>query len=119
MAAPHVDVTAGATVDVDLQALSVGYSKTTPVYTFNGASLNGTTTLVTGRYARFTPATTANALGAFTYTVTDSAGDSMTRTIGVRIVGSGVAVPPATPAGLTATPDNTKITLSWFSSGLF
>ncbi len=113
MATPHVDVNAGAFVDVDLQVLSVGYSKTTPAYTFVGSSLNGTTTLVTGRYARFTPSTTANALGAFTYTVTDSAGDSMTRTVNVRIVGSGVAVPPAAPAGLSAVPDNAQVTLSW------
>ncbi len=85
MARPHVDCTAGASINIDLHALSRGYLKTRPRYTFT-APVNGTVTLIDGRYARFTPATGEDALAGFTFTVTDSAGDTMTRTVGVRIL---------------------------------
>jgi hypothetical protein len=95
MARPHADCAAGGAVDIDLHALSLGYLKTRPTYTF-AKPVNGTVTLVGGRHARFIPSTAAPALGGFTYTVTDSAGDSMTRTVGIRILdktGSKIAAP--------------------------
>ena len=82
-AAPKTDC--NTTVDVDLAMLSRGYTSS-PIYALS-APVAGTITLVNGNEARFT-ATNPNAaaLGSFTFTVTDSAGDSMTRTIGVRIL---------------------------------
>ncbi len=100
LAAPNTSVAAGAPVDVDLAALSIGYSKTSPSYAL-AAPINGTVTLVNGNKARFTPSASASALGGFTFTVTDSAGDSMTRTIGVRVLGAGAVVIPSVT--LTAT----------------
>ena len=90
MARPHADCNAGSTVDIDLDALSRGYTNSNPVYSFSGQA-NGTVTFVNGRYARFTPSTDANALGAFNYTVTDNKGYAMTRTVGIRIVGNGTS----------------------------
>ncbi len=86
LAQPHADCVVGASVDIDLFALSLGYLTTKPGFTF-ADPVKGTVTLIGGRYARFTPSVTTDALGGFTYTVTDSAGDSMTRTVGVRILG--------------------------------
>jgi len=101
MAAPNHEVAAGASVDIDLHALARGYLATTPVFTLSGQT-NGTVALVSNRYARFTPSGNANALGAFSFTVTDSAGDSMTRSVGVRVVAAAVALPVVTIAATDA-----------------
>jgi hypothetical protein len=87
MAAPKTDC--ATTVDVDLALLSRGYTSS-PVYSLS-SPVNGTVTLVSGNQARFTP-TTPNtaAVGSFTFTVTDSAGDSMTQTVGVRILAAAI-----------------------------
>ena len=99
-ATPHHECAAGSSIDIDLHALARGYLATTPVFTFSGQS-QGSVTLVSGRYARFTPSTTANALGGFSFTVTDSAGDTMTRQVGVRIIAASAPVLPVVT--LTAT----------------
>ncbi|HKX26226.1 MAG TPA: T9SS C-terminal target domain-containing protein [Blastocatellia bacterium] len=98
MAEPHVDCKAGSSVDIDLAALSRGYSNSGPSYSISGR-VNGTVTLVHGRYARFTPSASAKALGSFSYTVTDGEGDTMTRTIGIRIIGPGEAITHQFPMG--------------------
>jgi hypothetical protein len=100
-AAPNHEVNSGASIDIDLHALARGYLSTTPVFTFSGQT-NGTVALVSGRYARFTPSTSANALGGFSFTVTDSAGDSMTRPVGIRIVAAAVVLPEVTIAATDA-----------------
>jgi hypothetical protein len=87
MARPHSESQAGASTDIDLHALSRGYLKTNPRYRLS-QPLNGIVKLVDGSYARFTPSTGQASLGGFTFTVTDSDGDSMTRTVGIRIVGT-------------------------------
>jgi hypothetical protein len=87
MARPHSECQAGASTDIDLHALSRGYLKTNPRYRLS-QPLNGAVKLMDGHYARFTPATTQDSLGGFTFTVTDSEGDSMTITFGIRIVGT-------------------------------
>jgi hypothetical protein len=96
MAAPKTDC--ATTVDVNLASLSRGYTSS-PVYSLS-TPVNGTVAIVNGNQARFT-ATQPNtaALGSFTFTVTDSAGDSMTRTVGVRILTA--ATPPE--VSITAT----------------
>ncbi len=98
MAQPHADCKAGSHVYIDLNALSRGYTNSSPSYSFSG-QVNGTVALVSGRYARFTPSTSANALGSFNYTVTNGKGDDMTRTIGILIIGSRVATSPKYPVG--------------------
>jgi hypothetical protein len=113
MAAPHADC--GISVDVDLGALTRGYTSG-PVYVLTGA-VNGSVSLVGGNKARFTATNPASpALGAFTFTVTDSTGDSMTRTVGIRVLGSGGTPPPAAPTGLAATPVGNQVDLSWTAS---
>lgn len=92
-ATPHHECAAGSSIDIDLHALARGYLATSPVFTFLGQT-QGTVALISGRYARFTPTATANALGSFTFTVTDSAGDIMTRQIGVRITAATAPVLP-------------------------
>ena len=94
MAKPHADCVAGASVDIDLQALSRGYLKTRPRFTLTNP-VNGVVKLIGGGHARFTASDAADALDAFTYTVTDSAGDSMTRTIGIHILGKTGPTPVA------------------------
>jgi hypothetical protein len=84
LAAPTAECRAGSSIEIDLLALSRGYAEK-PTYTFSSAS-GGTVTLVKGRHARFTPDGQENALGGFSFTVTDAAGDSMTRTVGIRII---------------------------------
>lgn len=86
MAVPHADCDAGSTVDVDLHALSRGYTNSSPSYAFSNMT-HGTATLVNGRYARFAASISGNGLGSFDYTVTDSGGYTMTRTINIRIIG--------------------------------
>ncbi len=100
LATPRAECAVGASVDVDLQALAIGYSKTTPSYVLSSPS-GGAVSLVSGRYARFTPSGSANALGQFTFTVTDSAGDTMTRTVNVRVTAA-VALPVLTLAATDA-----------------
>jgi hypothetical protein len=87
MAQPNVECSVGASVDIDLHALSRGFLKSDPGYAFSNV-VNGTVDLINGRYARFTPATSVDALGGFSYTVTDNQGDQMTRKVNVRIMGT-------------------------------
>ncbi|MCS7337055.1 MAG: hypothetical protein NZ739_02285 [Verrucomicrobiae bacterium] len=51
---------------------------------------NGSVALVAGRIARFVPSASADALGGFAFSVTDTDGDSMTNTVGVRIISATV-----------------------------
>ncbi|MES2924932.1 MAG: fibronectin type III domain-containing protein [Verrucomicrobiota bacterium] len=113
LAAPNADC--ATTVDVDLAKLSRGYISS-PVYVLSG-TVNGTVSIVNTNKARFT-ATNPNsaALGAFTFTVTDSAGDTMTQTIGVRILGPGGISAQAVPTGLAPTVSGTQVTLNWTAS---
>jgi Big-like domain-containing protein len=94
LAALHFDCTNGTTLDVDLTAFTRGFTNNSPVYTVSAAT-NGTVSLVAGRTARFTPTVSTNALGRFTFTVTDAQGGTMTNTVGVRILSTNL--PPAQP----------------------
>lgn len=85
LAGPRMDCTRPASALIDLRILSRGYSEG-PVFTVTDAR-NGVVRLEKGHLARFEPAGNGDALGGFTFTVTDAEGDSMTRTVGVRIVG--------------------------------
>ncbi len=93
LAEPHTDCNAGSFVDVDLAALSRGYTNSSPGYTFSNVT-GGSVTLVNNRFARFTPNTDTNALAGFDYTVTDNKGYTMTRKINIRVIGTTVAAAP-------------------------
>ena len=94
LAAPHFDCPIGTPLDVDLTQFTSGFTNNSPVYTVNAAT-NGTVTLVgNNRTARFTPTVSTNALGSFRFTVTDAQGDSLTNTVGLRIM---TAIAPAQP----------------------
>ncbi len=112
MAAPNFEVTSGTSIDIDLHALARGYLATSPTFTFSNVT-GGTVTLVSSRYARFTPSTTANALGGFTFTVTDNQSDSMSRAVGLRIIGSGTQTLPSAPQDLVAQAYSQQIVLGW------
>jgi hypothetical protein len=113
MAAPNADCS--ATVDVDLGKLSRGYTSS-PVYTLSGP-VNGTVAIVGGNKARFTASDpNSAALGSFNFTVTDSAGDAMTRTVGVRILGPGGISAQAVPTGLAAAANASQVVLNWTAS---
>lgn len=114
MAGPNYECPAGGTVDIDLHALSRGFTNSGPGYTFSNG-FGGTVTLVSNRFARFTPTVSVDAVGGFLFTVTDSQGYHMTRPVNLRIVGNGAAPtqPPAPPTGLNATAGNAQVTLTW------
>jgi hypothetical protein len=93
LAAPHVDCLTSASVDVDLTALTRGFTNNSPVYAvFN--STNGAVALVGGRTARFTPSVATNSLGSFTFSVVDARGYTMTNSIGVHIISASAPPPP-------------------------
>jgi hypothetical protein len=75
---PHYSTATGEKVDVDIQQLSRGF--TSGVSYVVSDVVNGTANLV-GNIVEFTP--TASGLGSFKFTVTDSAGDSMSRQVNI------------------------------------
>ena len=89
LAAPNAESRAGEPVDIDLAVLTRGYTQN-PSYAFSDV-VGGKVALVKAGLVRFTPAGPDAALGGFTFTVTDGAGDSMTRTVGIRVVPEGAA----------------------------
>jgi fibronectin type 3 domain-containing protein len=114
MAALHFDCTNGASLDVNLTRFTRGFTNRSPVYTVSTAT-NGTVTLATSTTARFTASAGGNALGSFTFVVTDADGHSMTNPVGVRII-SGTVSPPAAPTALAATASNAVVNLRWTQS---
>lgn len=111
LAAPHVDCSAGSYVDIDLGALTRGFTNNSPRYAVFSA-INGTVvTNGNGRTARFTPAANTNSLAGFTFSVADANGYNMTNTIGVRVM---TAVANSAPAFSTVSSDrfiNVGVTL--------
>lgn len=82
MAEPHLDCPPGGRVQVDLARLTRGFTHG-PVHAITDAS-HGTATL-SGATARFSPASGFTGLASFTFKVTDTQGDTMTRTVHVRV----------------------------------
>jgi fibronectin type 3 domain-containing protein len=116
MALPHYDCTNNTTLNVDLTQYTRGFTNLGPVYAvFNAA---GGTVSLNGQTAQFTPNTGLEALGSFSYSVTDNTGFSYTNSINVHILSDGTSPtnPPAAPTGLIATAGNVQVTLSWTSS---
>lgn len=88
MALPRLETTAGKTVDLDLSTLTKGYTAS-PVRSVQLAASSagaGTVQLLgDGKTARFTPAAGFAGIARFTHSVSDSAGDSMSGEVGVRV----------------------------------
>ena len=84
LAAPHFDCTNGTPVFVDLNQFTRGFTNLSPTYLLIGVT-NGTAGL-SGPIVTFTNAITTNALGSFTFKVTDNTVFSYTNTIGIHLV---------------------------------
>jgi hypothetical protein len=97
LAGLHFDCTNGSPLDVDLTQYTRGFTNRNPVYTVF-APTNGSVALIAGKIARFTSGVSTNALGGFTFTVTDSQGDSLTNSVGVHIANA--ALPQAPLLGI-------------------
>ena len=78
MAEPHFTADAGKPISVDLKKLAMGYTENV-VFTL-ASNINGTAT-INGYEAVFTPG--KKGLGAFSFTVTDAEGHSMTRKVNI------------------------------------
>lgn len=112
LAAPHVDCNAGSYVDINLAALTRGFTNNSPRYAVFTA-LNGTVvTNGNGRTARFTPGVSTNALAGFTFSVVDANGYNMTNTIGVRVVAGAVNSAPAFSTSSSDHTINVGVTLN-------
>ena len=109
LAAPHAFTTNGTPVPVNLNQYAAGFVSS-PSYSVGNAT-NGSVTL-NGSTATFTATTGFSGMGSFDFTVTDSAGDSMTQTVTVLVTPG----PPATPSGLYATAGNSQVVLGWNAS---
>jgi hypothetical protein len=81
----------GASVDIDLSALTRGYTAS-PVHAISTVTNGGAALLADGKTARFTPHASFAGITELTFTVTDSEGGSMTRTVGIRVIAP--VVPP-------------------------
>jgi hypothetical protein len=81
MAEPHYFVANIGTQTIDLKAMFVGYSKTSPVYSV-ASVVNGTVT-ISGSTATFKP--TACGFASFKLTVKDNANATMTQEVGVFV----------------------------------
>jgi len=112
LGAPHAFMTNGTPVAVNLSQYTAGFNSS-PSYSVGNAT-NGSVSL-SGSTATFTANSGFSGMGSFNFTVTDSAGDSMTQTVTV-LVTPAPATTPATPTGLFATAGNAQVTLGWNAS---
>jgi hypothetical protein len=98
LALPRLETTAGVAVDLDLSTLTVGYTAaptrqvTLAPDSFGAGSVQ---LLPDGKTARFTPAAGFTGIARFVHTVTDSAGDSLSGVVGVRV--ASVSAPKTPP----------------------
>jgi hypothetical protein len=81
-------------VDYDLLPYTSGFTNG-QVYTLSSPTNGGVVLLGDGHTARFTPNIGFLGLGSFKFTVTDSAGNSMSDTVGVLVT---LPSPPLTPS---------------------
>ena len=78
------EVMQGTSADIDLAVLTRGYADA-PVFTFGAVTGGSVALLGDGKTARFTSLASFEGLAEFTFTVTDAAGSTMTRTVGIRV----------------------------------
>lgn len=95
LALPRVETSAGAPVDFDLSTLTVGYTSAPirQVYlALADYSAGSVQLLPDGKTMRFTPAPGFHGIARVLHTVSDSLGDSMEGTIGVRVLAEPAAL---------------------------
>jgi hypothetical protein len=92
MAAPHTDCV--GSVDVDLTALTRGFTNGGPVYTVFNLT-GGTVSLLGAATARFVSSANTNCLGGFSFSVTDAQGGYMANAVGIHIIPA--TTPPRPP----------------------
>jgi fibronectin type 3 domain-containing protein len=108
LADPHVAGNANATIDLNLSQYTSGFVSS-PVFSVASAANGSVSLLADGHTARFTPTAGFFGLGKYNFTVTDSAGSTMTLTVNVLVQ----PAPPPVPTGLSATPGNAQVTVNW------
>lgn len=84
LAEPHFVCNRDEALEVDLSRYTRGFTDS-PVHVIKGSSHGKAILLKDGKTARFTPSSRFRGLAGFRFTVTDSAGDSLNRTIGIRV----------------------------------
>ncbi len=107
LADPHVTGNANTSIDLGLSQYTSGFVSS-PTFSVS-SPVNGTVAVVNGNTARFTPTAGFSGLGSYKFTVTDSAGSTMTLTVGVLVQPTA----PPVPTGLTATAGNALVKLAW------
>ena len=101
LADPHVAGTGSSSVDLNLSAYTGGFAAT-PAFSVSNA-VNGSVSLLSdGKTARFVPNGGFSGLGSYKFTVTDSAGSTMTMAVGVLVPGGGVSTTIQAEAGTIA-----------------
>ena len=101
LADPHVVGLSSSNIDLDLSQFTTGFTSS-PVFSVSGAVNGSVSILSDGHTARFVSAAGFSGLASYGFTVMDSAGSTMTLTVGVLVQPGG---PTATPTRvLTATP---------------
>ena len=84
LAEPHATAPRGGSVDVDLAALTLGFSDVAPVFTLAPATC-GAVTLSGDHVARFTPPAGFTGVASFEFTVKGSDGTTYTARVGVVV----------------------------------
>ena len=97
LALPRLETTPATPVEFDLSTLTAGYTSS-PVRSVQltpaSASAGLVQLLPDGKTVRFIPSGGFTGLARFTHTVTDSAGDSLSAEVGVRVAAATVTVAP-------------------------
>ena len=110
LALPRLETTPATPVEFDLSTLTTGYTSS-PVRSVQlppaSASAGLVQLLPDGKTVRFTPSGGYTGLARFTHTVTDSAGDSLSAEVGVRVAPATVIIAPT----LAITHDTGTLTL--------
>ncbi len=85
LAEPHAVSTAGASVDIDLASVTLGFSDVKPTFTLTAPNC-GSVVLTDGHTARFTPTPQATGLAAFDFTVAGVDGTKYSGSVAVVVV---------------------------------
>jgi len=83
LAVPHATAAAGAAVDVDLTAYTLGFSRVSPTFVVSAAQNGAVTLQGDGHTARFQPAPGFRGVSSFAFTVTGSDGSAYTSEVRV------------------------------------
>ena len=85
LAEPHAQTTAGTAVDIDLAALSTGFSDVAPTFSVTPPPCGTVTLAADGHTAHFTPAAGFTGVASFGFKATGSDSSSYTASVGVAV----------------------------------